>query len=111
MKVHVAVDLLVQKVQDGVRLGLGHADDAAGEPGIDVDALPAGDGVDADDGMDCLDGLATHVDSGGASAVCLSYGAVEGCEALQVGLQPRAKGRVQCIAVYDGVRQHYHLSH
>ena len=97
MKVYVAAHLLEQKVEDGVRFGLGHPDDATGESRVDVDTVPARDGVHADDGVDRLDGFAANVKSGCAGTVSLGYGAVERAQALQVGLQPRAEGRVQGI--------------
>lgn len=86
VEVHVTADLLEQKVQDDIRLRLGNADDAAGETWIDVDALPAGHGVNADNRVDRLDGFAANVESGSAGTICLSHGAVEGAQAFQVGL-------------------------
>jgi len=99
-------DLLEQEVQNGIRLNLGNADDATRETWIDVDTLPAGYGVNADDRMDGLDGFATNVEPGSAGTFSLSYSAVEGGKGFQVGLQPRAKGRIKGISVYVGVRQH-----
>ena len=98
LEVHVATDLLEQEVQDGVRLSLGNADDATRESWVDVDTLPAGDGMNADDGVDRLNGFATNVESGSAGTISLGDTAVESAKAFQVGLQPRAEGRVKGIA-------------
>lgn len=102
LEVHVATDLLEQKVEDGIRFGLGHADDATGEAWVDVDTLPAGHGVNPNDRVDRLDRFATNVEPGSAGTISLSHGTVEGGKALQVGLQPRAEGRVKGIPVLRG---------
>lgn len=105
LEVYIAANLLEQEVQDGVRFGLGNADDATGETWIDVDTLPAGYRVNADDGVDRLNGFSTNVESGSAGSVSLGHRAVEGGKALQVGLHPRAKGRVEGVPVDVSVRQ------
>lgn len=73
LEVRIATDLLEQEVQDGVRLGLGNSDDAARETWVDVDTLPAGDGVNADDRVDRLDGFATNVEVGSAGTLSLCH--------------------------------------
>lgn len=98
LEVHIGANLLEQKVQDGVRLSLWNADDATRESRVDVDALPASDWMDTDDGVDRLDGLATNVEPSSAGTVSLRYATVKGAQALQVGLQPRAEGRVKGIS-------------
>lgn len=105
LEVHIAADLLEQEVQDGVRLSLGNSDDAARETWVDVDALPAGDWVNADDRVDRLDGFTTNVEAGSAGTLGLCHSTVQGGKAFQVGLEPRTKGRVKGIPVYMGVRQ------
>jgi len=95
--VHVATDLQEQEAQDGVRLSLGNADDAARESWVDVDALPAGGWMNADDGVNRLDGFAADVQSGSAGTISLGDSAVESGKAFQVDLHPRAERRVQGI--------------
>lgn len=52
MKIGIGGSLGVEEVEDRVRLGLGHAQDATREAGIHVDALPSGNRVDPNNGVD-----------------------------------------------------------
>ena len=86
-----------QEAQDGVRLGLGNADDAARESWLDVDTLPASDWMDADNRVNRLNGFAMDVESGSAGAISLGDSTVESGKTFQVDLHPRAEGRVQGV--------------
>lgn len=66
--------------------------------GVDVDGLPARDGVHAHDGVDGLDGLAADGVAGGARTVCLGDRAVHGGQALEVLLEAGAEGGVEGVA-------------
>ena len=70
--------------------------------GVDVDALPAGDGVHAHDGVHALDGLAAHGVARRAGAVRLRDRGVHRGEALEVLLEAGAEGRVERVAVVCG---------
>lgn len=58
---------------------------------VDVNALPACRGVDADDGMDRLDRLPPDRQACRASTVCLGNSAMYGIKAFQVLLEARAE--------------------
>ena len=70
--------------------------------GVDVDALPAGDGVHAHDGVHALDGLAAHGVARRAGAVRLRDRGVHRGEALEVLLEAGAEGRVERVAAVCG---------
>ena len=90
--IHVAADLQEQEAQDGIRLGLGNADDAAHESWLDVDTLPASDWMDVDNRVDRLNGCTTDVESGSMGAISLGDSTVESGKTFQVDLHPRAEG-------------------
>lgn len=120
-------DLAEEQLEDGVALRLGHAHDPAGEAcvtdvsirlficgegalgvgrraealltGVDVDALPARNGVHAHDGVHGLDGLAPNGLAGRPRTVRLRNRAVHGLQALEVLLEAGAEGRVEGVAI------------
>jgi hypothetical protein len=66
--------------------------------GVDVDALPPGDGVHADNGVHGLDRLAADREASCAGAIRLGHGTVQGGQALEVFLEPRAEGRIESVS-------------
>ena len=66
--------------------------------GVDVDALPASDGVYAHDGVHALYGLAAHSVTRRTGAVSLRDRGVDRGEAVEVLLEARAEGRVERVA-------------
>ena len=105
LEVYVATDLQEQEAQDGVRFSLGNADNVTRESWVDVDTLPAGDGMNPDNGVNGLDGFATDVESGSAGTVSLGNSTVESAKAFQVDLHPMTEGRVKGISGHMSVRQ------
>lgn len=61
--------------------------------------------MNADDGVNRLDGFATDVESGSPTTISLGDSTVESGKAFQVGLHPRAEGRVQGIPGHMRARQ------
>lgn len=92
LEVWVLADLVEQELEDRVGFSLGYPDDAAGEARIDIDALPARHGMDADERVYGFDLVTADVQPSGPGALSLGGGAVDRREALEVGLHALAQG-------------------
>lgn len=91
LEIGIFGDLAVEEVEDRVRLGFGHTFDATREAGVHVDALPSGDGVDANDRMDGFDWGPADWETDRFVTFGLRNSAVDGGQALQIGLETRRK--------------------
>ena len=112
LEVGVFADLAEEEAEDGIRLGFGHANNAANEAcrhqcgkisrsftpeveleltWVDIDSLPTCSRMNSNHWVDSLDRLASHGMPGLACTICLSYGTVNCVERFKVFLERGAE--------------------